>query len=159
MSSPSSAIPLGFDYAETQRVLEPAGIEVPRLETYAGALWDYWERHLDPDIVNGGTLRKHVEGNIVLITGGSSGIGKAAAFRLAEAGAVTIILARDPHKLEAAKQEAESRGLKLITYAGDITDPEQCAEVLRTILKNHGAVDILINNAGRSIRRSISESL
>ncbi len=150
--------PTRFDCTETQRILEPAGIEVPRLETYAGALWDYWERHLDPDIVNGGTLRKHVEGKVVLITGGSSGIGKAAAFRLAEAGAVTIIIARDLQKLEAAKQEAASRGLTLITYAGDITHPEQCAEVVRTILKDHGAVDILINNAGRSIRRSISES-
>jgi NAD(P)-dependent dehydrogenase (short-subunit alcohol dehydrogenase family) len=121
-------------------------------------LWDYWERHLDPDIVNRGTLRKHVEGKVVLITGGSSGIGKAAAFRLAEAGAVTLIIARDPQKLEAAKQEAASRGLTLETYAGDITHPEQCAEVVQTILKNHGAVDILINSAGRSIRRSISES-
>ena len=121
-------------------------------------MWDYWERHLDPDIVNGGSLKKHVEGKVVLITGGSSGIGKATAFRLAKAGAVTIIIARDLHKLEAAKQEAASRGLTLITYAGDITHPEQCAEVVRTILKNHGAVDILINNAGRSIRRSISES-
>ena len=150
--------PTRFDCTETQRILEPAGIEVPRLETYAGALWDYWERHLDPDIVNGGTLKKHVEGKVVLITGGSSGIGKATAFRLAEAGAVTIIVARDPQKLEAAKVEAASRGLKLITYAGDITNPDQCAEVAQTILKNHGPVDILINSAGRSIRRSISES-
>ena len=108
--------------------------------------------------MNGGTLKKHVEGKVVLITGGSSGIGKATAFRLAEAGAVTLIIARDPQKLEAARQEAASRGLTLITYTGDITNPEQCAEVVQTILKNHGAVDILINSAGRSIRRSISES-
>ena len=150
--------PTRFDCSETQSILEPAGIQVPRLESYAGALWDYWERHLDPDIVNGGTLRKHVQGKVVLITGGSSGIGKATAFRLAEAGAVTIIIARDPKKLEAAKQEAASRGLKLITYTGDITHADQCAEVARTIIKNHGAIDILINSAGRSIRRSISES-
>ncbi len=150
--------PTRFDSTETQRILEPAGLEVPRLETYAGALWDYWERHLDPDIVNGGTLKKHVEGKVVLITGGSSGVGKAAAFRLTEAGAVTIILARNPQKLEAAKQEAAARGLTLVTFAADITHPDQCAAVVQTILKNHGTVDILINNAGRSIRRSISES-
>ena len=150
--------PTRFDCTETQRILEPVGIEVPRLESYADALWDYWERHLDPDIVNGGTLRKHVEGKVVLITGGSSGIGKATAFRLAEAGAAPLIVARDPQKLEAAKEEAASRGLTLVTYTGDITDAEQCAEVVQTILKNHGTVDILINNAGRSIRRSISES-
>ncbi len=150
--------PTRFDSTEAQSVLEAAGIQVPRLEKYAGTLWDYWERHLDPDIVNGGTLKKHVAGKVALITGGSSGIGKATAFRLAEAGAVTIIIARDPQKLAAAKLEAASRGLKLITYAGDITHPDQCAEIVQTILKNHGGVDILVNSAGRSIRRSISES-
>ncbi len=150
--------PTRFDSSEAQSILEPAGIQVPRLEHYAGALWDYWERHLDPSIVNGGSLRKHVAGKVVLITGGSSGIGKATAFKLAAAGAETIIVARDPQKLEAAKQEAAGRGLTLVTYAADITQPDQCEGLAKTLLKNHGAIDILINNAGRSIRRSISES-
>ncbi len=150
--------PTRFDSSEAQSILEPAGIQVPRLEHYAGALWDYWERHLDPSIVNGGSLRKHVAGKVVLITGGSSGIGKATAFKLAEAGAVTIIVARDPQKLKAAKQEGASRGLTLITYAADITQPDQCEGLAKTLQKMHGAIDILINNAGRSIRRSISES-
>ncbi len=150
--------PTRFDCSEAQRILEPAGIRVPRLEDYAWTLWDYWERRLDPDIVTGATLKKELNGKVVVITGGSSGIGKATALKLAEAGAVTIIAARDPEKLKAATEEAARRGLTLISYAADITHAEQCDGLARTILKNHGGVDILVNNAGRSIRRSVSES-
>ncbi len=150
--------PTRFDSTEAQRILEPAGIEVPRLEDYAWALWDYWERHLDPDIVTKGALKKALAGKVVLITGGSSGIGKATALKLAETGAVTIVVARDREKLEAAQREAASRGLELIAYPADITQEDQCAELAETVLKNHGGVDILVNNAGRSIRRSVSDS-
>jgi NAD(P)-dependent dehydrogenase (short-subunit alcohol dehydrogenase family) len=150
--------PTRFDNAEAQRILEPAGITVPRLEDYAWALWDYWERHLDPDIVTNATLKKALSGKVALITGGSSGIGKATAIKLAEAGAVTVIVARDPEKLEEAKREAVKRGVKLIAYSVDITREDQCAELVEKVLKKHGGVDILINNAGRSIRRSVSDS-
>ncbi len=149
--------PTRFDNREAASLLEPAGIRVPRLEDYAWKLWDYWERHLDPGLVTGKTLRAQVEGKVVLITGGSSGIGKATAFKLAEAGAKVLIAARDPLKLEAAEQEAEARGLRLITCAADITDPEQCEGLAKWVLQEHGGVEILINNAGRSIRRSIAE--
>jgi NAD(P)-dependent dehydrogenase (short-subunit alcohol dehydrogenase family) len=150
--------PTRFDNREAASLLEPAGIHVPRLEDYAWKLWDYWERHLDPDLVTGKTLRAQVQGKTVLITGGSSGIGKAAAFKLAEAGANVLIAARDPEKLEAAKQEAHALGLPLTTYAADITDPDQCAALAKWALDKHGGADILINNAGRSIRRGIAES-
>ncbi len=150
--------PTRFDNREAASLLEPAGIHVPRLEDYAWKLWDYWERHLDPDLVTGKTLRAQVQGKTVLITGGSSGIGKAAAFKLAEAGAKVLIAARDPEKLEAAKQEAAARGLTLATYAADIADPAQCAALAKWVLEEHGGADILINNAGRSIRRCIANS-
>ncbi len=150
--------PTRFDNREAESLLEPAGIRVPRLEVYAWKLWDYWERHLDPGLVTGKTLRTEVQGKVVLITGGSSGIGKAAAFKLAEAGAITLIAARDPVKLEVAKQEAAASGLKLIAYAADITDPDQCASLAKAVQEEHGGIDILINNAGRSIRRGIAES-
>lgn len=151
--------PTRFDNREAESLLEPAGIRVPRLEDYAWKLWDYWERHLDAGLVSGKTLHTQVQGKTVLITGGSSGIGKAAAFKLAEAGAKTIIAARDPVKLEATKQEAKARGLSLITYAADITDPDQCAALAKSVIEEHGGARILINNAGRSIRRGISESV
>ncbi len=152
-----TSYPTRFDTSQAEALLEPAGIRVPRLEDYAWKLWDYWERHLDPDLVTGKSLRSHAKGKVVLITGGSSGIGKAAAFKLAEAGAITLIAARDPVKLDEAKQEAAGLGLKLFTYAADITEPDQCDELAKRVHEEHGGVDILVNNAGRSIRRGIAE--
>jgi NAD(P)-dependent dehydrogenase (short-subunit alcohol dehydrogenase family) len=94
----------------------------------------------------------------VLVTGGSSGIGLATAHRLAAAGAVTLIVGRDAAKLEAARSEIAAKGGTVSSYSADITDPEQCAALLQRIEAEHGGVDILINNAGRSIRRAIENS-
>ncbi len=150
--------PTRFDSRETERLLAPTGISVPPLEDYAWRLWDYWERRRDPDLFVDRSLRGRVAGRVVLITGGSSGIGLAAAFRLAAAGGVVIIAARDSERLEAARQEAERRGLSLVARAADITDPAQCAALVKWVDEQHGGVDILINNAGRSIRRAIESS-
>ncbi len=150
--------PTRFDGREAQRLLQPAGIVVPPLDDYAWRLWDYWERHLDPDLFIDRSLRGRVAGKVVIITGGSTGIGKAAALRIAEAGAVTIIVARDPVKLAAARDEAAARGLTLVTYPADITDASQCAALVDKIQAEHGGVDILVNNAGRSIRRGIEHA-
>jgi NAD(P)-dependent dehydrogenase (short-subunit alcohol dehydrogenase family)/thioester reductase-like protein len=150
--------PTRFDCREAARLLEPAGIIVPPLEDYAYRLWDYWERHLDPDLFVDRSLKGRVAGRVVLVTGGSSGIGKATALRLAAAGAITIIVARNAEKLEAARQEAAALGLSLVTHAADIADPAQCDALIRRIGAEHGGVDILINNAGRSIRRGIESS-
>lgn len=150
--------PTRFDSRDAERLLEPAGIRVPPLETYAWRLWDYWERHLDPDLFIDHSLKGRVAGRVVVITGGSSGIGKAAAFRVAAAGAVTIIVARDAEKLDRTKQEACACGLKLVTYSADIADPAQCDALIQKIIADHGGVDILVNDAGRSIRRGIENS-
>lgn len=147
-----------FDSREATKHLAPAKIEVPELEDYAWRIWDYWERHLDPDLHIEGSLRRMVHERVVLITGGSSGIGKATAFKVAQAGATTVIVARDGERLESAKREGAAKGLQLLTYAADLTDERQCAELAAQVMKNHGGVDILINNAGRSIRRSIENS-
>ena len=150
--------PTRFDSRDAERLLRPAGIIVPRFEDYAWRLWDYWERHLDPDLFVDRSLRGRVAGRVVLVTGGSSGIGKAAALKLAGAGAVTIIAARDPEKLEATRQEAAARGLPLVICQADITDACQCDALIKKLNEEHGGVDILINNAGRSIRRAIENS-
>jgi NAD(P)-dependent dehydrogenase (short-subunit alcohol dehydrogenase family) len=150
--------PTRFDCRDAERLLAPAGIAVPPLEDYAWRLWDYWERRLDPDLFVDRSLRGRVAGRVVLITGGSSGIGKAAALRLADAGAVAIIVARDPEKLEATRQEAARRGSSVITYQVDITDASHCDNLINKLNNEHGGVDILINNAGRSIRRAIENS-
>ncbi|MBF9234516.1 SDR family oxidoreductase [Microvirga alba] len=150
--------PTKFDNRQAAQLLTPAGITVPPIEDYAWKLWDYWERHLDPDLFVDRSLRGCVAGRTVLITGGSSGIGKATAFKVAEAGATTIIVARDPDKLERTRREASDRGLTLITYSADLTDQLQCDAFIEKVRATHGAVDVLVNNAGRSIRRGIEES-
>ncbi len=150
--------PTRFDAKETTKALAGSGIAVPPLDTYAWRLWDYWERHMDPDLFIDRSLRGRVEGKVVLITGGSSGIGKAAAFKVAQAGARTVIIARDPAKLAEAQAEAKALGLELLAYSVDVADEEQCAALVATLTADHGGVDILVNNAGRSIRRGIENS-
>jgi NAD(P)-dependent dehydrogenase (short-subunit alcohol dehydrogenase family) len=150
--------PTRFDCREATAALKGSGIEVPALETYAWRLWDYWERHLDPDLLIDRTLKGTVKGKVVLITGGSSGIGLATAHKVAAAGATTIIIARDPEKLAEAKKEIEAKGHSVITYSADVSDASQCEELVRKLEDVHGGVDILVNNAGRSIRRAIENS-
>ncbi len=150
--------PTRFDAREAQKLLEPAGIRVPHIEDYAWRLWDYWERHLDPELHIDRSLAGRVAGKTVVVTGGSAGIGKATALKLASAGARTIIIGRDVEKLNEACAEAEAAGAKLIPISGDLADPAQCDKLVHTLLGEHGGVDILVNNAGRSIRRGIENS-
>jgi NAD(P)-dependent dehydrogenase (short-subunit alcohol dehydrogenase family) len=147
-----------FDSRNTQRLLDGTEIRVPPLEDYAWRLWDYWERHLDPDLSLDRSLAGAVRGKVVLITGGSSGIGLAAAQRCADAGAITVIVARDPEKLEAAREELAAHGGRVFAYQCDIADYAACDQLVGRILAEHGGVDVLVNNAGRSIRRSIDLS-
>jgi len=150
--------PTRFDCRDAQAALEGTGIAVPPLESYAWRLWDYWERHLDPDLLIDRTLKGQVKNKVVLITGGSSGIGLATAHKVAAAGATTLIVARDADKLAQAKKEIGAKGHKVVTYSADVSDASQCAELVKRVLDAHGGVDILVNNAGRSIRRAIENS-
>jgi len=150
--------PTRFDMRETKKALEGSGIECPNLRDYAWRLWDYWERHLDPTLFIDHSLKGTVGGKVVLVTGGSSGIGLAAAHKFAEAGATTIICGRDQDKLDEACKEAKAKGYKFIAYPADIADMADCDRFIKQLLQDHGSVDFLINNAGRSIRRAIESS-
>ena len=150
--------PTRFDCRETTRALKGTGIAVPPLDTYAWRLWDYWERHLDPDLFIDRTLRGKVEGKVVLVTGASSGIGKATAWKLAEAGAHVVTIARDKEQLDEVVAEFAAAGFKLYAYVGDLADMASAEAVTQQVLADHGKVDVLINNAGRSIRRAIENS-
>jgi NAD(P)-dependent dehydrogenase (short-subunit alcohol dehydrogenase family) len=150
--------PTRYDCRESQAMLKGSGIEVPNLKDYAWRLWDYWERHLDPDLHIDRTLRGTVGGKVVLVTGGSSGIGLAAAHKFAEAGAITIICGRDQDKLDEACKEAKAKGYQFVAYAADIADMADADRFVQLLIENHGGVDFLINNAGRSIRRAIESS-
>ncbi len=150
--------PTRFDCRDSLAMLKGSGIACPKLPDYAWRLWDYWERHLDPALHIDRSLRGTVAGKVVLITGGSSGIGLAAAHKFAEAGAVTIICGRDQDKLDEACKEAKEKGYSFVAYAADIADMADCDRFIQLLEANHGGVDFLINNAGRSIRRAIESS-
>ncbi|WP_297799696.1 SDR family oxidoreductase [Arenimonas sp. GDDSR-1] len=150
--------PTRFDTREAERALKGSKIAVPPLESYAWRLWDYWERNLDPDLFIDRSLRGKVEGKVVLITGGSSGIGKAAAIKIAEAGGKVVIAARGEEELEATRKEICDAGHLCYAYKADLADLDSCDSLIEQVSKQHGGVDILINNAGRSIRRSIELS-
>ena len=74
--------PTRFDCRETEAALKGSGITCPNLHDYAWRLWDYWERHLDPDLFIDRSLKGACSGKVVLVTGGSSGIGLAEAVTL-----------------------------------------------------------------------------
>lgn len=153
--------PTRFDCRETLAALKGSGIACPNLHDYAWRLWDYWERHLDPDLFIDRSLRGAVAGKVVLVTGGSSGIGLAAAKKFAEAGAITVICARDEAKLAQARQEileAAGADAQVHAYSADIADEASCAALVAWLNGEFGGVDVLINNAGRSIRRAIENS-
>lgn len=151
--------PTRFDCRSTLKALKGSGIAVPPLESYAWKLWDYWERHLDPDLFIDRSLGGAVHHKVVLITGASSGIGKAAAIKIAGAGARVLLVARTQAHLLETQQDILERGGSAFIYPADLADPVACDALIQQILQEHGGVDILINNAGRSIRRAIENSL
>ena len=153
--------PTRFDSRDMTAALKGSGINCPNLHDYAWRLWDYWERHLDPALHIDRSLKGTVGGKVVLVTGGSSGIGLSAACKFAEAGAITIICGRGEDKLAEAKKEIlahAGKDAQVFTYSVDISDAVGCAAFTKTLEDVHGGVDFLINNAGRSIRRAIEAS-
>ncbi|MBK5110338.1 MAG: SDR family oxidoreductase [Thermoleophilia bacterium] len=150
--------PTRFDCTNTLAALEGTGIAVPALETYSDQLWDYWERNLDPDLFKDRSLNGAIGGKIVMITGASSGIGEAAAIKCGAAGATVLLVARSVDKLEAAKAEIEAAGGKAEICRCDLSDVDDIERMANEVLAEHGHVDVLVNNAGRSIRRSVALS-
>jgi NAD(P)-dependent dehydrogenase (short-subunit alcohol dehydrogenase family) len=144
-----------FDTRDAERALEGSGIAVPELEDYAWRLWDYWERNLDPDLFRDRSFEGAVNGKRVVITGASSGIGKAAAMKIAAAGGIPLLVARNMDKLEETKAEIEEAGGTAYVYSADLSELESIDELVERLLAEHPVIDVLINNAGRSIRRSI----
>jgi NAD(P)-dependent dehydrogenase (short-subunit alcohol dehydrogenase family) len=99
-----------------------------------------------------------VKGKVVMITGSGQGIGKAAALKIAAAGATVLVVDREAERLAETKKEIEDAGGRAVTYQCDLTEFEQVDKMVEQVLAEHGAVDVLVNNAGRSIRRSIEHS-
>ena len=148
-----------FDTRETELALAGSGFEQPpELSEYASRLWDYWEREMEPGLKRGRTLREAMTGKHVLITGASSGIGRATALQLSQAGAIPLLVARNVEKLEEVRAEIVAQGGTAYVYAADISDMDSIDRLIERVLADHRDVDMLVNNAGRSIRRSIALS-
>jgi short-subunit dehydrogenase len=147
-----------FDARDAQRALRGTDIVVPPLDTYAGRLWDYWERNLDPDLFRDRSLASVIKGKRVVITGASSGIGLETALRVGEAGGEAILVARTREKLEEVAEQIRSKGGTAHVHPADLAELEDIERLAQEILDAHGGVDVLVNNAGRSIRRSVARS-
>jgi NAD(P)-dependent dehydrogenase (short-subunit alcohol dehydrogenase family) len=147
-----------FDARDTQRALKGTGIAVPPLSTYAPRLWDYWERNLDPDLFRERSLASSIKGKKILITGASSGIGLETALKIGEAGGEVLLVSRTREKLEEVAKQVEEAGGTAHVHPADLSDLEDIDRLAEEVLAEHGGVDILINNAGRSIRRSVKAS-
>jgi NAD(P)-dependent dehydrogenase (short-subunit alcohol dehydrogenase family) len=152
------ALTCRFDARDTQRALRGSGIELPPLESYSEKLWDYWERTLDPDLYKDRSFEGAVNGRTVVITGASSGIGRAAAIKIAAAGGIPILVARTQEKLDEAKAEIEATGGTAYVYSCDLSDFDAIEALVERLLADHPRIDMLVNNAGRSIRRSVALS-
>jgi NAD(P)-dependent dehydrogenase (short-subunit alcohol dehydrogenase family) len=147
-----------FDTREAERALQGSALEQPpALHEYADRLWDYWEREMD-HLARGRTLKEELGGKHILITGASSGIGRAAALKIAAGGGVPLLVARNVEKLEEVRAEIVAAGGVAYVYAADLADMESVDRLLERVLADHRNVDMLVNNAGRSIRRSIALS-
>ncbi|WP_415029444.1 SDR family oxidoreductase [Alcanivorax sp.] len=154
--------PTEYDNSRAKAALEGTGIAAPELESYIQQLWDFWENHLDPDrgerkdeLQPLPTLPERVEGKVVMVTGATSGIGKASALKLARAGATVLVIARTAEKLEETLHEIDQLGGTAQAYSCDVSDLTDVDNLVQQALADHGHVDILVNNAGRSIRRSV----
>ena len=104
------------------------------------------------------SLHDTVKGRTVMITGASSGIGQATALKIGEAGGTLLLVARTQAKLQEVAEEVDQLGGVAYVHPCDLSEPADIDRMAAEVLERHGHVDVLVNNAGKSIRRSISQS-
>ncbi|MCV7037370.1 SDR family oxidoreductase [Mycolicibacterium moriokaense] len=147
-----------FTSDNTDEALRGTGIAVPEFATFAPKLWRYWAEHLDPDRARRNDPAGPLVGKHVIITGASSGIGRASAIAVAERGATVFALARNAEALDELVAEIRAAGGQAHAFTCDVTDSTSVEVTVKDILGRFDHVDYLVNNAGRSIRRSVSAS-
>jgi len=125
---------------------------------YSSALSKYRRPRLVLDTLMRRSLADAVDGKVVLVTGASEGIGRAVAIRVAASGAHVVLVARTQAKLEAVRDEIAAASGTAFVHACDMSDMEDIKRMAADVLADHGRVDVLVNNAGRSIRRTVDES-
>jgi NAD(P)-dependent dehydrogenase (short-subunit alcohol dehydrogenase family) len=156
--APHTSFSAEFISDSTRAQLRGSGLTVPSFDSYAERLWQYWRDHLDPQRGRVSITGDPLAGRVVLITGASSGIGLATAHAVARRGATVLMVARGHDDLATAADAVRAEGGVAHTYPCDITDSEAVEKLVQCVLDDHGHVDYLVNNAGRSIRRSVLNS-
>ncbi|CAN5583191.1 SDR family oxidoreductase [soil metagenome] len=144
-----------FDSTRTEQALAGSGIAVPDLESYVRTLWGYWEENLDTSTGRDPKVRAALAGKYVVITGASSGIGQVTALKVAQAGGIPVLVARGKDKLEDTRSTIEMRGGTAHVYPCDLSDLTAIDQLCSQICEELPSVDFVVNNAGRSIRRSL----
>ena len=147
-----------FDASQTLAALAGSDISCPDFNKYVPILWEYWTQYLDPKPRMHRAFAKSIEGKTVVITGASSGIGRETAIKVARAGGIPILVARTLSKLETERDAIIRSGGQAYAYSCDLSDLEAIDELVEVLLENHPRIDVVVNNAGRSIRRSIALS-
>ncbi|HNI70721.1 MAG TPA: SDR family oxidoreductase [Marmoricola sp.] len=142
----------------TQAALAESNLRVPRFDEYAENIWTYWEEVLDDSITHNSAAIKALSGRTVVVTGASSGIGFAAAAQIARCGATLILVARNQQKLDELAAAIRRFGGRAETYTCDLSDLDDVDRLVEQLLEDFDHLDYVVNNAGRSIRRSIELS-
>jgi len=101
--------------------------------------------------------QKSLKGKVAVITGASKGLGKAMALALAEGGARLALVSRNEKQLNAVAEEAQAVGGQAKVFVADVTQEDQVSKIERDVVAAYGGVQILINNAGINVRKSITE--
>ncbi|HEU4812555.1 MAG TPA: SDR family oxidoreductase [Nocardioides sp.] len=144
-----------FDSRRTEKALAGSGIGVPDLESYARTLWGFWEENLDQSTARDAGIRETLTGKYVVITGASSGIGQVVALKVAQAGGIPVLVARSKDKLEETRDTIELRGGTAHVFPCDLSDLEAIDRLCEQLNAELPSIDFVVNNAGRSIRRSV----
>ena len=153
-----AGFPTAYGARLTEEALAGSGIAVPALESYADRIWTFWEEQLDDSLARDDRTVSALKGRTVVITGASSGIGLVTAHKVAQAGGVPVLVARGKDKLEETRAAIEARGGTAYVFPCDLSDLDAIDDLTDRLTSELDSIDYLVNNAGRSIRRSIELS-
>jgi len=98
------------------------------------------------------------QGKVAIVTGGSGGLGREIARVLGRHGAQVTIAARRIKELSETAAELTAQGCCIDTWVTDVTNDESVAELIRSVIRHHGRIDMVVNNAGRSARRAVLDA-
>lgn len=152
------SFPTVYASRSTEKALAGSGLSVPDLDSYASTLWSWWEEMLDDSIKHDAAAVRALAGKTVVITGASSGIGLVTAVQIAKTGGIPILVARGQEKLEATQRLIQTQGGTAYAYPCDLSDLDAIDTLTKQLSEDFDHIDYVVNNAGRSIRRSLKLS-